>query len=268
MPQLLGTRDINGRGYFMRLPIGSPSPNQVTLMFVPPSYRPSATVDVIVFLHGFMKTLPDIRGYFSDPDRGGIWAGIESSGKNVVLVAPSLGPNPELASQVSRIASADGKFGFPDFIDQVLQAMLEFGPQATGGSAPGVTSLPDLATVPTTQTRPALGNLILAGHSAGGSPLVNIAGLDHRYKNNHKECWCFDGWYYGSAGWVKWLKDNPGKTLRGFYVAGTGTEATAKTVDAAGSNAVIQADSGANHDTEPQRLMADLVLKSTHFSSI
>src|SRR5262245_33239114 len=252
MPQLLGTRDINGRGFFMRLQIGSPSPNQVTLLFVPPSYQPKATVDMIVYLHGFMKTLPDIQGYFIDPDRAPIWGGIEASGKNVVLVAPSLGPNPEIASQISKIASADGKFGLPDFIDQILQAMLEFGPHATGGSAPGASSLPDPVNAPTTQARPALGNLILAGHSAGGSPLMNMAGLDHRYKNNHKECWCFDGWYYGSQPWIKWLKDNPGKTLRGFYVAGTGTEATAKAIAGAGlGNAVIQADPGSNHDTEP-----------------
>src|SRR5262245_6535588 len=249
MPQLMGFRDLNGRGFFVRLPIGSPARNQITLLFVPPGYLPGATVDLIVYLHGFTSH-PDIRNYFGDKVRHPIWAGIESAGRNVVLAAPSLGPNPENGSQLSHSGSARGRFGFPDYVDQVLQGMAEFGPNATGGGPPGTQSLPPLASPHgAAPVRPALGNLILAGHSAGGSPLVNIANLSHRYQNNLKECWCFDGWYYGSQGWLTWLRANSGKTLRGFYVAGTSTATTANAITGAGlANVDIRPDPGSNHD--------------------
>jgi hypothetical protein len=268
MPQLVGTRDIHGRGFFVRLPIGSPARSQITLVFVPPGFQPRATLDLIVFLHGFTSH-PDIRDYFGDSARQGMWAGIERSRKNVVLAAPSLGPNPESGSQLTQSRPSGGNLGFADFIDQVLQGMAEFGPQATGTGTPGTSSLPPLesqANVPP-PSPPRLGNLILAGHSAGGKPLLDLATFGHRYQANLRECWCFDGWYYGSGPWITWLRGNSTKRLRGFYVAGTGTQATARAIETSGlPNVTMQADPGSDHDSEPSRLLGGLVQSSSHLS--
>jgi hypothetical protein len=268
MPQLVGTRDINGRGFFVRLPIGSPAGSQITLVFVPPGFQPRPTLDLIVFLHGFTSH-SDVREYFGDPARQGMWAGIEASHKNVVLAAPSLGPNPEAGSQLTQARPSGGNLGLADFIDQVLLGMAEFGPQATGGGTPGTSSLPPLRSpdnVPA-PAPPRLGNLILAGHSAGGKPLVDLANLAHRYQVNLRECWCFDGWYYGSDLWIAWLRGNATKRLRGFYIAGTGTQATARAIAGLGlPNVTLQADPGGNHDSEPSRLLGGLVQSSSYLS--
>jgi hypothetical protein len=264
MPDLVGTQDINGRGFFVRIPIGSPAKEQITLLFMTSSFQSGQTVDLIVYLHGFTSHA-DIRGYFGDPVRRPIWAGIEASMKNVVLAAPSLGGNPEFGSQLSKSASAKGNLGFPDYIDQVLQGVAELGPQVTSGRAPGTSSLPppvSSANAPT-PAPPNLGNLILVGHSAGGSPLVNIANLSHGYANNLKECWCFDGWYYGSQPWLTWLNANTAKQLRGYYIATAKTQATIDALVKSGlANVSLQPDPAPNHDTEPSRLLGGLVQSS------
>lgn len=60
-----------------------------------------------------------------------------------------------------------------------------------------------------------IGNIILAGHSAGGGPMQNIimgvgdSKISQTYLSRIKECWGFDSQYAGSVStWLKWLKHN------------------------------------------------------------
>lgn len=249
MAELVETRDRSGRGYFVRLPIGVAGVGDLSLVFVPAGFTIRPTVDLIVHFHGLAGRIRDVRDYFSDPARAGLWAGLAGAGKkSVVLAAPSLGENPERGSDLTGRRAA-----LADYVDAVLGVLAEHGPHAPPDGSPG--------------TRPALGSLVLSGHSAGGSPLLLASGQPHRYQASHRESWCFDGWYYGAAGWLKWLRDNPSKQLRGYYTRPAKSEATAKEVAAAGlPNATVEPDPGNNHPTEPARLLGPLVAASTFLS--
>jgi hypothetical protein len=67
-------------------------------------------------------------------------------------------------------------------------------------------------------------NIILAGHSAGGSPMQKIiAGVDTKvdqeYLSKIKECWGFDSQYSSSTDvWIKWLKKNAERIYKHFSV--------------------------------------------------
>jgi hypothetical protein len=70
----------------------------------------------------------------------------------------------------------------------------------------------------------AIGNIILAGHSAGGAPMQRIitgvdTKIDQEYLSKIKECWGFDSQYSASTdAWIKWLKKNTERIYKHFSV--------------------------------------------------
>jgi len=111
----------------------------------------------------------------------------------VILVSPTLG-------QFSEPGMLTAPGGFDRYIDQVMAALATYGPYRG--------------------RRPAVGNIILAAHSGGGSPMTSIVLANQRYTSLIRECWAFDGMYGGlrtSRAWAGWAGKNPQARLYNYY---------------------------------------------------
>ena len=151
---------------------------------------------MILYLHGHTSEFPGdgvpIEGYW-DASKFPFFAlceGVNDSGKNVILVAPTLGPR----SQAGPLLTL-----WPDaYLDQVMLALMAHGPYKNGS------------------LRPIYANIILASHSGGGSVMRKIALSNNRYTANIRECWGFDCLYGGNPEtneWIAWAKSHPTKNL-------------------------------------------------------
>jgi hypothetical protein len=162
-------------------------------------------VDIIVYLHGHKTSFPStsIQGYWNaaaNPQ----WAlreGLNDSGKNAILVAPTLGPK----SQAGTLVSGGG---FDAYLDRVMSGAVSKGLVEEG-----------------TQAR----NIILSCHSGGGLPMRTIANGSDRLASQIRECWGFDCLYNtGDASiWTRWAKADPGfRRLYVYFLGSTVTQST------------------------------------------
>jgi hypothetical protein len=194
------------------LPIHMGVPNvekQLTGVFVPKDYRVGDMIDLVLFLRGYdikrPKAATSVDEYWNSPKHPVLKSflfreEINTSGKNVILVVPTLGPS----SEVGKLKD-DG--GVQEFLGNVLDGLWKSGPHA--GRA----------------NRPTIRHLILAAHSGGGVPLRRLAqvlGNDDAYKDKLKECWGFDSIYgvkdKDAEFWSDWAKDHPGTNVTMFYI--------------------------------------------------
>jgi hypothetical protein len=180
----------------------------MTGIFIPENYHTMPSVDLILYLHGF-KT-PKIRATPANPhpvqrpDPG--WSinqywrqhwyafreGVNDGHKNVILVTPTLG-------QFSETGSLTRPGGFDRYIDQVMAALIAYGPYV--GQSPRV------------------GNIILACHSGGGYPMRVLALSSQRYTPLIRECWGFDCTYNrgDDTEWARWARQHPSAKLYIYY---------------------------------------------------
>lgn len=190
----------------LQIPLGGAK--SMTGIFVPANYRPQSKVDFIVYLHGHkvwenwnpMKPNMSIDSYWRLPP----WPlreEVNQSHKNIILVAPTLGPK----SQAGRTISAGG---FDAFLDQVIGALKQYGPYTWA------------------QTLPSVGNIILACHSGGGLPMRQMAMGNNRYAAQIRECWGFDCTYFqgDDTGWAQWARSRPHARLFIYYIPQSRTE--------------------------------------------
>jgi hypothetical protein len=127
--------------------------------------------------------------------------GLNASGRNAVLVAPTLG-----------IHSQAGWLVRPGGLDAYLERVLGALRQSTafrGASAP-----------------PALANLILACHSGGGHPMRTLATGADRAATLIRECWGFDCLYNtgDERMWAAWAAARPAARLYVYYLGTTATK--------------------------------------------
>ena len=201
---------------------GSSCVHPITGIFVPQNYKMKSTVDLIVYLHGFKDTYPgnntSIVNYW-DGRKFPFFAlreGVNSSPKNVVLVAPTLGPKSQAGSLVK-------SGGFDSYLDEVVWALNSHVPlpTSTRGKIGGIQSI------------------ILASHSGGGRPMLDIATGNDKYVSKIKECWGFDSLNSGvtAAGkklftqpdaWLKWAQKT---TSHLFIYFKTSTKAESEYLD-------------------------------------
>jgi peptidoglycan hydrolase-like protein with peptidoglycan-binding domain len=186
---------------YVNIPLGSENPARpMTGIFIPANYRHSSEVDLILYLHGFKpKSGLTIDRYWNTRfvphfplrDR------LNDAGKNVVLVAPTLGDRSQSGNLVR-------PGGLDDYIAKVLAALGAHG----GGTK-----------------QPRLGKLILACHSGGGWPMRQLALSNNRTTQNIQECWGFDCTYNrgDDTEWARWGRANPQKKLFIYYLANTRT---------------------------------------------
>jgi hypothetical protein len=185
---------------------GSSCVHPITGIFVPQNYKMKSDVDLIIYLHGFKDTFPgntaSIVNYW-DGKKFPFFAlreGVNASGKNVVLVAPTLGP----MSQAGSLAKP-GRFDA--YLDEVVAALNQHVPFST--STPG--KIANIA------------NIILACHSGGGKPMLEIATGQDRQVAKVKQCWGFDSLNSGTSrttgkklftqpdAWLKWAQKTTSK---------------------------------------------------------
>lgn len=147
--------------------------------FLPDTFKPSSTVNILVYLHGLYKRGDETNGiaaywkhYSNIPEL------FYSSGKNAILLAPTLGSNPQ---------SSLVMFNRAGFFDKFIAACLS--------ALKAKNLLPQEATP---------GSIIIAGHSAGGKPMSGILHASNKLLANISECWGFDCLYgYYFDGWLQ-----------------------------------------------------------------
>ncbi len=193
-----------GLTLYEQIPLGQESPAKPkTGIFVPVGFRPQSQVDLIIYLHGMkapsgLSTSATIDVYWSRRYPFLLREGVNQSGKNVVLVAPTLGP----ASQAGRLTDPGG---FDWYVDQVMRVLAERGPYQQASQPPQV------------------GNIVLACHSAGGKIMRLLALGQHRYSNRIRECWGFDCLYNSRDPevWRQWAISHPNVGLFIYYLGST-----------------------------------------------
>jgi hypothetical protein len=182
---------------YVNIPLGGENPAKpMTGIFIPANYRWQEKNDVILYLRGHHKGNPreTIKEYWNQ-QKSPHWAfreGINNSGKNVILIAPTLGP----ASQAGKLLSPGG---FDRYLEQVLAALSTHLFQS--------------------RRSPDIGNIILACHSGGGSPMRQLASAGQRYTARIRECWGFDCLYNpcDEQTWMNWAYQRPDAKLYIHY---------------------------------------------------
>ncbi len=197
-PLLYSEATVLTETYYVKIAHGGEKPAApMTGIFVPKDYKTPSQVDMVLWLQGHHKT----AAYPPDLTIDTYWLathypnfafreGVNISNKNVILVAPTLGPG----SQSGNLIDSGG---LARYLDQVLAALKAYGPFKTMSDPPR------------------LGNLIVACHSGGGTPMLRIAVTPQRYLDKLQQCWGFDCLYNGGdeTAWANWAKANPGKRL-------------------------------------------------------
>lgn len=215
---------VPGTTHYLTIDLGhAGTAAPVTGVYVPPGFRASAELDVIVFLHGHKtgyangsKMAVDRYWAPSTAPRAPLREAVDASGKNVVLVVPTLGLRSQLGG-LQRSGALDA------YLERVSQQLADLSPWRG--------------------TTPRLRHLVLAAHSGGGIGMLSLVGLgDRAVRDNLRECWGYDCFYNPGAdlkGWPAWAKANPNKTLFAYYAtqavskAGTplGPTSTAKSLE-------------------------------------
>jgi peptidoglycan hydrolase-like protein with peptidoglycan-binding domain len=190
---------------YVDIPLGGEAPAKpMTGIFVPAHYRPLSRVDLILYLHGFKNHPGLLIDAYWDAQRFPYWPlreGVNASRKNVILVAPTLGPR-------SQTGSLTRPGGFDAYLSRVLAALRQSGPYAR------------------VQQPPVVGNVILACHSGGGWPMRQLAVGNDRYAAQIRECWGFDSTYNrgDDTVWAQWARSHPDARLYIYYMANSQTQ--------------------------------------------
>jgi hypothetical protein len=176
---------------YLRIVLGSEDPaHAMTGVFIPNNFRAEPQVDIILYLHGYHRSAPSlsIDGYWNRAVQPhfDFREGLNATGKNVILVAPTLGPS----SQAGRLMSP-GALDW--YLDTVRLSLAQHGPHQSFSGGPNIR------------------HLILACHSGGGWPMRRVATSPSRYAANVRECWGFDCLYNGGDEdvWARWATDHP-----------------------------------------------------------
>jgi hypothetical protein len=150
---------------------------------------------------------------------------VNAGNKNVILVAPTLGAS----SQSGNLTSSGG---LSRYLDQVLDALQAYASFSS----------------------PALGNLVIACHSGGGSPMLQIATTTQRYSDNIQQLWGFDCLYGDvEASWLQWAQQNSSKLLLIRYGSSTPERSrTLMRIAAKQSNINVDGNEGTPHNRVPE----------------
>lgn len=235
--------------------LGSESPAIVqTGIYVPEFYKARPEVDLIVYFHGHkipsgLSTRGTISEYWKRPRPFLLREAVNDSGKNVVLVAPTLG----IYSQAGKLTSPNS---FDMYVDGILQVLAKSGPYAGGNFMPVV------------------GNIVLACHSGGGKVMRRLVQMTHRYSNKIRECWGFDCLYDScdAAVWRQWALGNSNLKLFVYYRGSTrdysedlrGNEGPKIPRPA---NVTVEGSSAPSHGQVPTRHLPALIQQATFLSS-
>lgn len=192
--QTPGPADVT---WYFPLPLDATNPTGV---FFPQGFSYGREVDVILYFHGNKDgAFSTINQYWhGDYNKITLREDLNASQKNAVLIAPTMGYYPGRGlkgnSDLGIFREAGGA---TCFLDHVMKWIGKYEPRyADNGIVPHV------------------GQIVLAGHSGGGSPMhLQMESL----KSKLCEIWCFDVVYWGVEDWVKFAKQNPTKKITFYY---------------------------------------------------
>jgi hypothetical protein len=207
--QTISSRGIPAPGLFRREPRDPHAPpgqtiyveidlqiqNRVrqTAIFVPDGFSKGPDIDMVLYLHGHEQNDDVSVSQYLQEDYGKLREGVNASGRNVILVAPTLGP-------LSQANALTRRSGLDDFVAGCLSAL----------RAHGASEWPDTLS---------LRNLIIACHSGGGAPEREIAAGGDRALMSLRECWGFESLYQDAdlTFWPTWARAHRDNRLLLFF---------------------------------------------------
>ena len=237
-PLLYSESTVPAETHYLKITLGKESPAPpMTGIFVPADYKIRSQVDMLLYLQGhhqggtYPANLPiDVYWLSSHYPFWAFREGVNTSNKNLILVAPTLGPG----SQAGKLTDSGG---LAWYLDQVMRALRTYGPFKSMGDPPP------------------LGNIIVACHSGGGLAMRHIAFTPQQYLAKVRQYWGFDCLY--NAGdetlWAKWAKANRDKELFVYYGNG-GTAARSQQLRAntrSSSNVSVDGSEKIEHNRVP-----------------
>jgi hypothetical protein len=157
------TPSITHGEIFVTINMNTPRPLNTTGIIVPDGHSAGGPLDMILYFHG--DDAPTVKEYFHNRKFKDI---LDATKKNVVLVAPNLGPKSQYGDfgDAAKVAA---------YLDRVLGFLVDYGPYSS---------------------KPKLGNLIIAGHSGGGRAMQSVATLlGGNADFTLPEAWGFDSMY-------------------------------------------------------------------------
>jgi hypothetical protein len=204
-------------------------------VFISDHVNLTADINFVVYFHGHIISACEteaapflakgIEYYWETPFFKCLRDELDASKANAMLVAPTL--DSELSESAGEASygnlNANGKLDF--LIDETLTRLKSS--QALPANARA-------------------GKIILAGHSAGGLPMLRILEATNSLKPNIAECWGFECLYWPTGGWKAWLAANPNKQFRHFRQAGVQSDHIEQLIGRAN---FIDVDDGTRHCT-------------------
>jgi len=205
-----------------------------TGVFVPKGFKPGVGVDVVLWLHGWKDpslAAPAIEQYWNAArfPHFALREAVAASGRNLVLIAPTLGPTSQPGALITPGA-------LDAYLAQVLAGLRAQGPWRDAPAAP------------------VLQNLVLACHSGGGKVMRELAGGRDRAAALVRECWGFDCTYSSAdpGFWSKFGKSRPGAKVAIYYIAGSKTATFAEALKkVAPANVMVQPSRETRHNWVP-----------------
>jgi hypothetical protein len=185
--------------YYLPLDLKIPDTARITGAHVPSAAAGAKIVDVIVYFHGFVSGDPcyeskpsfDAKGmeyYWSHARFRNMRAELDASGRAALLVAPTL------HYRVGAAGSGQdryGNLGKPEAFDKFVKIVCD-------------ELVARKAILPSVK----LGNIVLAAHSGGGSPMYAILGTRNKLRPKIRACWGFECLYPGEKVWLDWLNED------------------------------------------------------------
>jgi Uncharacterized protein conserved in bacteria (DUF2272) len=229
-----GAKVLLGRTYYAGIELdirsASGSVRPQTGIFCPANWAPSSSIDLLIYLHGIREPDVTIDSYW-DAARNPHFAlreEVAASGKNVLLVAPLLGP---------RSQTEIGLLARPGGLDQFVARVLGF-----------LRSRGELRA----DARP--GQVVLACHSGGGLAMRTMALAENQIRSSIRECWGFDCTYNrdDSLVWPRWARQSSGR-LYLYYIEKSPTAPQALLIQRQGlPNVAVIASSVRSHNWVPR----------------
>ena len=197
VPPIRTERILEGLTIYLNRSLNNQIPPE-TGVFIPNGYRKDPeTVDIVLYLHGHNNGEPwkdnpysPISRYFKNPYFP-LREHLAKAGKNVILIAPTLGERSESGILVT-------KGGFNTYISSIIDALKNLNVLSSWAR---------------------VRHIVVAAHSGGGSPMYCILDTGDAMTQNIKECWAFDSLYKPQSPklFADWAAKNPNKAFYTYY---------------------------------------------------
>ncbi|MGH7249953.1 MAG: M15 family metallopeptidase, partial [Minisyncoccia bacterium] len=171
----------------------------MTAIYAPAGYKPSAPTDVVIYLHGHKTGIPgtntNIQQYlnYAGDNTLKLREAIAASGRNLILVAPTLGP----LAQPGKLTNAAN---FDSYVSRSIDAIKAYIFKKFSYSG-----------------QFNFNKLIIAAHSGGGKAMLDIVRMPGTLSKAISEVWGFDCWYQASSDWTKYASANPAVKIFAYY---------------------------------------------------